>query len=89
MSTTKRLRLGPLPKTEATKMTFNCSANLKADLDRYAVLHTQAYDEGVDAATLVPHMLVAFMAGDRGGQEGNDGENVAPKTTLMKQTSSP
>lgn len=66
MSTTKKLRLGPLPKTESVKLSFTCPASLKADLDRYAALHAQAYGEVVDAATLIPHMLEAFMAGDRG-----------------------
>jgi hypothetical protein len=32
MSTTKKLRLGPLPKTESIKLTFACPAGLKADL---------------------------------------------------------
>ena len=63
---TKKLRLGPLPKTENVKPTFACPASLKADLDRYAALHAQAYGEAVDVATLIPHMLEAFMAGDRG-----------------------
>jgi len=40
MSTTK-LRLGPLPKTESLKLTFTCPASLKADLERYAALHSQ------------------------------------------------
>jgi hypothetical protein len=66
MSTTRKLRLGPLPKTENIKLTFACPAALKADLDRYAALHAQTYGEAVDAATLIPHMLEAFMAGDRG-----------------------
>ncbi|WP_347887885.1 DUF2274 domain-containing protein [Nitrosomonas europaea] len=74
MSTTKKLRVGPLPKTETktetetenVKLTFVCPANLKADLDRYAALYAQTYGEAVDAATLIPHMLEAFMAGDRG-----------------------
>ncbi|WP_017466437.1 DUF2274 domain-containing protein [Zymomonas mobilis] len=39
--TTRKLRLGPLPKTESTKLTFVCPASLKADLDRYAALHAQ------------------------------------------------
>lgn len=63
MSSTRKLRLGPLPKTESVKLTFACSASLKADLDRYAALHAQAYGEAVDASTLIPHMLEAFMAG--------------------------
>ena len=66
MSTTKKLRLGPLPKLESTKLTFACSVSLKADLDRYAALHAQTYGEAVDAVTLIPHMLEAFIAGDRG-----------------------
>ena len=66
MSATKKLRLGPLPKTENVKLTFACPASLKADLDRYAALHAQAYGETVDATTLIPHMLEAFMARDRG-----------------------
>lgn len=64
--TTRKLRLGPLPKTENIKLTFACPATLKADLDRYAALHAQTYGEVVDAVTLIPHMLEAFIAGDRG-----------------------
>jgi len=64
MSTTK-LRLGPLPKTESLKLTFTCPASLKADLERYAALHSQTYGEEVDAPTRVPHMLEAFIARDR------------------------
>ena len=66
MSTTRKLRLGPLLKTESIKLTFSCPASLKSDLDRYASMHGQTYGEPVDAATLIPHMLEAFMAGDRG-----------------------
>jgi hypothetical protein len=60
------MRLGPLPNTESVKLTFACPAPLKADLDRYAALHAQTYGEAVDAVGLIPHMLEAFMAGDRG-----------------------
>jgi len=70
MSTSKKLRLGPLPKTESTKLTFTCPASLKANLDRYATLHAQTYGETVNAVTLIPHMLDAFMAGDRGFRKG-------------------
>lgn len=47
-------------------MTFACLATLKADLDRYVALHAPTYGEAVDAVTLIPHMLEAFMAADRG-----------------------
>ncbi|GAA0909688.1 hypothetical protein GCM10009552_20660 [Rothia nasimurium] len=71
MSTSRKLRLGPLPKIESIKLTFTCPASLKADLDRYAALHAQTYGETVEAATLIPYMLEAFMAGDRGFRKGN------------------
>lgn len=54
MSTMRKLRLGPLPKIESAKLTFACPATLKADLDRYAVMHAQTYGEAVDATTLIP-----------------------------------
>jgi hypothetical protein len=53
--------------TESTKVTFLCLADIKADLDHYAALHEQTYSEAVDAVTtLIPCMLEAFMAADRG-----------------------
>lgn len=70
MNTSKKLRLGPLPKLESTKLTFACPASLKANLDLYAAQHAQAYGEAVDAATLIPYMLEAFMAGDRAFRGG-------------------
>lgn len=63
--TPRKLRLGPLPKTESTKLTFACPASLKADLERYAVSYAQAYGETVDAVTLIPYMLETFIASDR------------------------
>ena len=71
MSMTKKLRLGPLPNT------FSCSVTLKAELDRYAALHAQTYGKAVDAATLIPHMLEAFMAADRGFKRGR-GDDKQP-----------
>lgn len=61
-----KLRLGPLPRTETVKLTIALTVALKANLDRYAALHAQTYGEQVDAATLIPHMLEAFIARDRG-----------------------
>jgi hypothetical protein len=78
MSTTRKLRLGPLPKTESIKLTFACPTTLKADLDRYAAMHAQTYGEAVDATTLIPHMLEAFMARDRAFKRGNKNEKAAP-----------
>jgi hypothetical protein len=75
MSTvTRRLRLGALPKTETVKLTFTCTVVLKAELERYAAMHSQAYGEPVDALTLIPHMLETFMARDRGFRRTGESE---------------
>ena len=55
----------PLTKTESVKLTFTCPVVLKAELERYAALHAQTYGEPVDAVTLIPHMLEAFIGRDR------------------------
>ncbi|MFU3884456.1 DUF2274 domain-containing protein [Pseudomonas aeruginosa] len=81
MSTTRKLRLGPLPKTESIKLSFTCPTSLKADLDRYAALYAQTYGETVDAVTLIPHMLEAFLSGDRGFKKGNAAKAGPPKPT--------
>ncbi|MDP1743076.1 DUF2274 domain-containing protein [Polaromonas sp.] len=60
-----KLRLGPLPRHETVKLTIVLTTALKADLERYATLHAQAYGEPVDAVTLIPHMLESFIARDR------------------------
>ncbi len=85
MSTTRKLRLGPLPKTESIKLTFTCPTSLKADLDRYAALHAQTYGETVDAATLIPHMLEAFMARDRGFKSSQ----TRPQSPSLQKTERP
>lgn len=83
---TKKLRLGPLPKTEASKLTFACPAGLKVDLDRYEALHAQTYGESVDAAALIPHMLEAFMAGDRGFKKGTASKPASDKLSRREGT---
>jgi hypothetical protein len=42
---------------------------LKAQLDRYAQLHTQTWEQNVDAAALVPHIVAQFLANDRAFQK--------------------
>jgi hypothetical protein len=81
-----KLRLGPLPKTESVKLTFACPASLKADLDRYAALHIQTYGESVDAVTLIPHMLEAFIAGDRGFKKRVASKPASQKPSQQEAT---
>ena len=81
MSTARKLRLGPLPSSGSTKLTFTCPASLKADLDAYAALHAQAYGEAVDATTLIPHMREAVIAGDRGFRRGRGDDTRSSSRT--------
>ncbi|HET8764739.1 MAG: DUF2274 domain-containing protein [Nevskiaceae bacterium] len=78
MSATRKLRLGPLPDTQTVKLAFTCPARLKADLDRYATLHAQTYGEAVDAVTLIPLMLEAFMARDRSFRRAGSASRAKP-----------
>lgn len=63
---TAKLRLGPVPKAQPVRLTITLTAELKATLDRYAEVHSQATGEKNDVERLVPFMLEAFVAGDRG-----------------------
>jgi hypothetical protein len=60
-----QLKLGRLPKAGVVRMTIGIPGTLKAELDRYAAEHSRLY-EPVDAATLIPHMIEAFIRSDRG-----------------------
>jgi len=68
-----KLKLGPLPNTDMTKMTISISVVLKAELDRYAALHSQQYGEAVDAASLIPHIVASFIGRDRVFQKSRNG----------------
>lgn len=68
-----RLSLGPLPAAASVKLTITLSAELKAKLDAYAEVHGRVHRAPVDAAALVPHMLAAFIARDRGFRSMNAG----------------
>lgn len=63
---TGQLSLGPLPASNQVKWTITVSAELKAQLDAYAEVHARVHGVAVDAVALVPHMLAAFVARDRG-----------------------
>lgn len=63
---TKKLSLGPVPKSELVKMTISVSARLRQDLDTYAALHSELHGTPVDAVTLAPLILETFIARDKG-----------------------
>ena len=60
-----KLRLGPLPSTDTVKLAITVPVGLKAQLDRYAALHSETWGETVLAADLIPHMLTQFILRDK------------------------
>ena len=60
-----KLRLGPLPSTDTVKLAVTLSVVLKAQLDRYAALHSETWGEAVQATDLIPHMLTQFILRDK------------------------
>jgi hypothetical protein len=64
----EKLRLGPLPNQETTKVTVTLPAALREELDDYARVYGQAFEQSVDMASLIPHMLRVFIARDRAFQ---------------------
>lgn len=74
-----RLSLGPIPKPNSVKLTITVSAELKAQLDAYAEVHERLHQAPVDAVALIPHMLAAFIARDRGFKSRLNGKSPAAK----------
>ena len=62
---TLKLRLGPIPHQQYVRVYVALPANLKTDLERYASVHSETWGHKIDVATLIPHMLEAFIARDR------------------------
>lgn len=81
---TADLRLGPLPKSAVVKLAIALPEKLKMDLNRYAELHSARWGEPIDVAALIPHMLEAFIARDRGFRKARQStrrSRVAPAQT--------
>jgi hypothetical protein len=59
------LKLGRLPRQGTVRITIVLPEPLKEELDRYVAEYSKLY-EPVETATLIPHMLEAFIRSDRG-----------------------
>lgn len=77
-----KLSLGPIAKAESIKLTVAVSSALKDDLECYAELHAETWGiERMDAAALIPHILTAFLARDRGFRRARGRQRVTPVTS--------
>ena len=80
------LKLGPLPKLGTVRLTVSMPEPLKEELDLYAAEYGRLYGE-VDAATLIPHMLEAFLRSDRGWRSRKSKVAAKSRGTASGQTS--
>jgi hypothetical protein len=60
-----KIKLGKLPDTRTIKLTVLLSADLKLQIDAYAKLYSQTWQQDLDATTLIPNILEQFLASDR------------------------
>ena len=60
------LKLGKLPDRTPVKLTINVSPDLKKALDDYAEAYEQIFGVAEPLTELIPAMLAAFLASDRG-----------------------
>lgn len=66
------LKLPKLPDRAPVKLTISIPPDLKRALDDYATAYEAAYGQSENIADLVPFMLQAFLAGDRGFAKARD-----------------
>ncbi|MFA6123010.1 MAG: DUF2274 domain-containing protein [Sphingomonas sp.] len=60
------IKLARLPDRIPVKVTIAVPPNLHRDLVDYAAVYKAAYGDDQPVAELIPHMLEAFLASDRG-----------------------
>lgn len=60
------LKLQKLPDRTPVKLTISVTPDLHHALQDYARCYAEAYGTEEPAVELIPHMLAAFLSGDRG-----------------------
>lgn len=60
-----KIKLGKVPDTRTTKLSIFLSAELKSQIDDYAKLYFQTWQQELGATDLIPHILEQFLATDR------------------------
>lgn len=67
------LKLARLPDRTPVKLTVSIAPDLQQALADYATIYQQTYGDEQAIADLVPHMLAAFLASDRGFAKAREG----------------
>lgn len=83
------LKLAKLPDRTPVRIIINVSPDLNRDLAAYAEVYRQAYGTEEAVADLIPFMLGAFLAGDKGFVQARKTGAPAPGQPLRTRKSSP
>jgi hypothetical protein len=78
------LKLAKLPDRTPGKLTVTISPDLNRALAEYAELYRDTYGESETVAELVPFMLEAFLASDRGFAKAR--KHGMPRPTVSTRT---
>jgi hypothetical protein len=60
-----KIKLGKVPDTRKIKLAVSLSAELMSQIDEYAKLYFQTWQQELDATALIPHILEQFLVTDR------------------------
>lgn len=67
------IKLGRLPDRTPVKLAITMTPELHNALADYAAIYNETYGQSEPIAELVPHMLAAFLASDRGFAKAREG----------------
>lgn len=67
------LKLARLPDRTPVRVAISIAPDLQKALADYAAIYQQTYGEEQSIADLIPHMLTAFLASDRGFAKAREG----------------
>lgn len=67
------LKLARLPDRTPVRVAINVAPDLQKALADYAAIYQQTYGQEQSIADLIPHMLMAFLASDRGFAKAREG----------------
>jgi len=82
-----KLRLGKLPSNSTVRLTVVIPELLKQQLDRYANLHSQTWNQSTNADQIIPFILAQFLANDRAFQRAERSPSGPDKITATDTTS--
>jgi len=70
-----KIKLGKLPDSRNVTIHISLTAELKAQIDRYAAFYSETWNHVVDARSLIPHILSQFLIKDREFQKLEHAKN--------------